>query len=113
MREPRYLLPIVILVSKEAQVPPRHRKRGAGPRLSIQYSLALSAPGFVNDPTRARARTGDKREMHRDAATLMFKHVRRSFSFTGFDNDPSAVAKNKDKKNLTVESETYMHNGIS
>jgi hypothetical protein len=84
---------------KEHTSPRARRGRGAGGRPSIQYSLALSAPGFVSRPktsaqARRRGREGYARRGSRStpprAAPPVFERVRGSFCFAGFDNDPSA-----------------------
>lgn len=98
MREPRYPLPRVVLFIKQHRSPRAHRGRGARGRLSIQYSLALSAPGFVCRPARTRARApgtagqtrGGGAEAPQPRGCPFCKRVRGSFCCAGFDNDPSA-----------------------
>lgn len=86
------------VLQKKHRSPRARRGRGARGRPSIKYSLALSAPGFVSHPTRARARApgmgGRRAEGGRSTPPArlprLFEQVRGSFCFAGFDNDPSA-----------------------
>ncbi|KAK4360157.1 hypothetical protein RND71_019109 [Anisodus tanguticus] len=72
------------------------RARGAGGGPSIQYSLALSAPGFVSRPPRAstrRGREGAARRGRRSTPPARGPPVSNEFagrSPRSFDNDPSA-----------------------
>ncbi|KAM7459741.1 hypothetical protein LguiA_036277 [Lonicera macranthoides] len=95
MREPRYPLPRVVCVSKEARHPPRAPRTGQrGARPFVCCSLARIAPGVrfgvgepVSPATTERRRGG---LMLHPPASPVYERVRGSFCWAGFDNDPSA-----------------------
>ncbi|PHT25636.1 hypothetical protein CQW23_34737 [Capsicum baccatum] len=93
---------ILQFTPKEAQVPPTHAADGArGAGYRFEYSLALSASGFVGRLSRTLgARSGDRGrnscEVPEHPARADSPIVRLlnafagSFCCAGFDNDPSA-----------------------
>lgn len=94
MREPRYPLPRVVLVSKEARIPthtPRTGREGRALNLSIPWRFPRRGSLVARDEpgTRGNARGGAPKHPRR-AAPPVFERVRGSFCFAGFDNDPSA-----------------------
>lgn len=97
MREPRYPLPRVVSVSKEAQVLPRAPRTGLERQAVNLVFLGAFRAGVCLSPSEhvstRRGWEGDARrgaEAPRPRDYLVFKQVRGSFCFAGFDNDPSA-----------------------
>ena len=95
MREPRYPLPRVVVVSSETARSPRHPLEGdtALTCFSCSCSLAPSAPGVrcTIGIARATERAGGPGRRRSSAPPAALKsRVHGSFCRAGFDNDPSA-----------------------